>query len=167
MSGSKNGSVTRKRFGYGYILGRYLKCLDQSYCEILLLLPNHQSSCHLLLREGDVTGTQPAANRQAEISTPYGWLSSLTEPEHFLIPSANSADLYREAHVQSDNKVARVLKRTGTLRRIAGSAKERLAFRSTTQWNSLGPQLAGALHNVNRNSFALIGAGHLGNLAAW
>ena len=49
LAGPRNGSVTRKRFGYGYILGRYVKRLDQSYCDILPLLLNHQSSCHLLL----------------------------------------------------------------------------------------------------------------------
>ena len=108
MPGSKNGSVTRKRFGYGYILGRYLRRLDQSYCEILLLLLNHQSSSHLLLWEGAATGTRPAANRQAEISTPYGWLSSLTEVEPFLSPSVNLVELYREVHVQADHEVAQV-----------------------------------------------------------
>ena len=94
LAGSRNGSVTRKRFGYGYLLGRYLKRLDQSYCDILPLLLNHQSSCHLLLWEGDDTGTQPAVNRQAEISTPYGWLSPSTDAEHFLSPSVNLLELY-------------------------------------------------------------------------
>ena len=31
LAGPRNGSVTRKRFGYGYILGRYMKRLDPSY----------------------------------------------------------------------------------------------------------------------------------------
>ena len=74
--------------------GRYLKRLDQSYCDILPLLLNHQSSCHLLLWEGDATGTQPVVNRQAEISTPYGWLSPSTDAEHFLSPSVNLLELY-------------------------------------------------------------------------
>ena len=82
LAGSRNGSVTRKQFSYGYFLGRYMKRLDQSYCDILPLLLNHQSSCHLLLWKGDATGMQPTANRQAEIFTPYGWLSSLMEAEH-------------------------------------------------------------------------------------
>ena len=34
-------------------------------------------------------GTQPVASRQAEISTPCGWLSLLTDAEHFLSPSVN------------------------------------------------------------------------------
>ena len=45
----QNGSVNSKWFGYGYILGRCLKRIDQSYCDKLPLLLNHQSSCHLLL----------------------------------------------------------------------------------------------------------------------
>ena len=50
---------------------------------------------------------------------------------------------------------------------MAGSAKERPAFRPTAQWNSLGPRIAGAPHSVNRNSFALTGAGRLSKLAEW
>ena len=51
---------------------------------------------------------QPTANRRAEISSPYRWLSSLTEAEHFLPPSVNLVELYREAHVQADHEVAQV-----------------------------------------------------------
>ena len=102
----KNGSIIRKKMGYGHIPQRYAIPINQFYQKYFNIYLNYHHPCAFATLIVDKRGKEKKVYRQKDYQTPYQKLKSFKRAEQYLKEGITFQDLDKIAMEKSDNEWA-------------------------------------------------------------